>query len=90
MLISRAAIPQDLQPLGRVGRGVVGLVPALAGGLVLEQLGDLGQREAGVVAQALDEAEPLDVRGVVEAIVTVGPGGGSAAFKLAWSPARTL
>ena len=52
------------------------LAVALAGGLVLEQLADLGQREPGVVAQAADEAQALEVGGVVQAVVAVRPGGG--------------
>ena len=48
---------------------------ALAREFVLEQLADLRQREPGVVAQALDEPQALEVAGVVEAIGTVGAGG---------------
>ena len=55
---------------------MVGRVAALAGRLVLEQLGDLAEREAGVVAKPLDEFEPLDVGFVVEAVVAFGPGRG--------------
>ena len=51
------------------------LAVALARGVVFEQLADLREREAGVVAQAPDELEPVEVRGVVEAIVAVRAGG---------------
>ena len=47
----------------------------VAGRLVLEQLADLGEAEAGVVAEALDEPQPLDVVLVVQAVVAVGSGG---------------
>ena len=61
-------------------RGVVrGAEPVAvpgAGLLVLEQLADLREREAGVVAQPADEPEPLEVLGVVQAIVALGAGGG--------------
>ena len=50
---------------------------ALAGGLVLEQLADLREREPGVVAEAADEPKPLEVRGVVKAVVALGPAAGS-------------
>ena len=52
------------------------LAIALAGGLVLEQLADLGQREPGVVAQAADEPQALEVGGVEQPVVAVGPGRG--------------
>ena len=71
------------------GEGVLDDRPALAGivrlaepgtvagasGLVLEQLGDLGQAEAGVVAETLDVAESVEVVGVVQSVVAVGTGG---------------
>ena len=41
--------------------------------LVFEELADLGKAEPGVVAEALDEAQPLDVVGVVLAIVAARP-----------------
>src|SRR6185295_11029144 len=44
---------------------------ALARGVVLEQLTDLRERETGVIAKAPNELEPVEVRGVVEAIVAV-------------------
>jgi hypothetical protein len=50
---------------------------ALAGFFILEQSGDLGEGEAGVVAEALDKAEPLQIRLVVEAVVALGAGRGS-------------
>ena len=76
MVIADQPVAQDTCSFGRIGRGVVRGMAALAGGLVLEQPGDLGEREAGVVAQALDEAEPLQIRVVVEAIVALGAGRG--------------
>ena len=42
--------------------------------LVLEQLADLREREAGDVAQFVDVADALQVRGVVEAVVALGSG----------------
>ena len=42
--------------------------------LVLEQLADLGQREPGVVAQAADEAQPLEIIRVVEAVGSLASG----------------
>ena len=56
--------------LGILG-GLEPFAIALPGKLVFEELADLGQREPGVVAQALDEAQPLEVAGVVEAIRAV-------------------
>ena len=49
---------------------------ALAGRLVLEQLADLGQREAGVVAQAADEPQALEVGRVEQPIRPIGARGG--------------
>jgi hypothetical protein len=54
-----------------------GGVAALSGFLVLEQLSDLRERETGIVAEVLDEPQSLDIRGVVEAVVALGPGGGA-------------
>ena len=80
---SRMAIWRRTRPLGigeieaafgRVGRLAEPLAVALAGRLVLEQLADLGEREAGVVAKAADELESIEVGGVVEAVVAIGPG----------------
>ena len=51
------------------------LAIALAGGLVLEQLADLGQAEPGVVAQLLDEAQSLQVGGIEQAVRAVAAGG---------------
>ena len=50
------------------------LAVAHAGRLVLEHLADLGEREAGVVAEALDDPQTVDVGWVVEAVVAVGAG----------------
>ena len=52
---------EDRPALGGVARRAEALTVAGAGGLVLEQLADLGQAEPGVVAEALDEPEPLEV-----------------------------
>ena len=60
-----------LSPLVAIPGLAEALAVALARGVVLEQLADLGEREPGVVAQAPDELEPVEVRGVVEAIVAV-------------------
>ena len=49
---------------------------ALARGLVLEQLADLGQREAGVVAQGAEEAQALQVGRVEQPVGAVRSGGG--------------
>ena len=43
--------------------------------LVLEQLADLREREAGVVAQPADEPQALEVLGVVQAVGALGAGG---------------
>ena len=51
------------------------LAVALARCLVLEQLADLGKREPGVVAQAADEPQALDVGCVVQAVGALGTGG---------------
>ena len=48
----------------------------VAGLLVLEQLADLGEREPGVVAQAADEPQAVEVLAVVQAVGAVRPGGG--------------
>ena len=80
----RLDLPID--PRGRVleQRASLGLVAgrpeplsiALARGLVLEQLADLGEREPGVVAQGADEAQALEVGCVEQAVGAVRPGGG--------------
>ena len=46
------------------------------GGLVLEQLADLGKGEPGVVAQGADEAQALEIRGVEQPIRAIRSGGG--------------
>jgi hypothetical protein len=68
-----ARVLEDRATLVGVLRGAEELAVALAGGLVLEELADLGEREAGVVAQLLDGPQPLEVRGVVQAIGPAGP-----------------
>ena len=74
-----SASSEEDAAFGGVGRLAEPLAVPCAGRLVLEQLADLGQREAGVVAQAPDELEPVEVRRVVEAVVAVGAGGRSRA-----------
>ena len=58
--------------------GIAGLAEplaiALARPVVLEKLADLREREAGVVAEAPDEPEPLEVGRVVQAVVAIRPG----------------
>src|SRR5215212_3563226 len=49
---------------------------ASSGCVVLEQLADLGEAEPRVVAEALDEAQALDVIVVEEPIRALGAGGG--------------
>src|SRR5207247_491743 len=57
-------------------RGVVErLARTGARGLVLQELADLGEREAGVVAEGLDEPEPFDVGRVIEAIRALAASG---------------
>ena len=72
---ARQRVDQDRAALGGVLGRLKPFAVALAGGLVLEQLADLGQREPGVVAQAADEPEPGDVRLVVQAVGALGTGG---------------
>ena len=48
------------------------LAIAFAGGLVLEQLADLGEREPRVVAEAADEQQALEVGLVVEPVIATG------------------
>ena len=67
---------EDRATLAGVLRGAEPLAVALARGLVLEQLADLGEREPGVVAELLDVPQALQVGGVVQAIRAIGAGGG--------------
>ena len=63
-------------PAARSGPGrAEALAVALARGLVLQQLADLGEREPGVVAQAPDEPQALEIGRVVEAVGAIRPGG---------------
>ena len=71
-----AASDKARAPLGRVVGGAEALAIALAGGLVLEQLADLGQAEAGVVAQGADEAQALEVGRIEQPVGAVGSRGG--------------
>src|ERR1035437_1669625 len=67
-----SATPSTMPPPIRTrSRGLSSVATAFASSLALQQLGDLGQREAGVVAEPLDEAEPLYVRVVVEAVIAL-------------------
>src|SRR6185369_17977547 len=66
----------DRGPLVGIVRRAEALSIAGASGLVLEELADLGQAEPGVVAEALDEPEALEVVVVVEAVRAFGAGGG--------------
>ena len=61
--------------LARVGGLAQPFTVPFASRLVLQELADLGQREPGVVAQAADEGQPVEVRGVVQAVVALGTGG---------------
>jgi hypothetical protein len=61
-------VVDDRAPLVGVARRAEALAVAGRGGLVLEQLADLGEAEPGVVAEALDEPEALEVVLVVEAV----------------------
>src|SRR5450759_2723390 len=69
------ALEQDPPPLG----WVVGHLQRRAGPpprfFVLKDLADVGYGQAGVVAKPLDEAKLLQVRGIVEAIGSLGPRG---------------
>ena len=60
--------------LGILG-GLQAFAIALAGELVFEELADLCQREPGVVTQALDEPQALEVARVVQAIRAIRPSG---------------
>ena len=76
--IGRVAIVAML--LAAVGNAFIPLAPAglplvAIGCLVLQQLADLSEREPRVVAEVADELKAGEVRGVVEPIVAVGPGG---------------
>jgi len=66
----------DPQSLCRIAGSAELLTVALPGPLLLEESADLGQREAGVIAQPSDEAESLEVVGIVEAVGTLRPGRG--------------
>jgi hypothetical protein len=69
VLKDRAALPD-------VGRASEAGPVSLAGLLVLEELADLGKAEAGIVAEAADEAEPIEVVLVEQAVGALGAGGG--------------
>src|SRR4051812_22558699 len=75
MLRPGAGLDDEVSTLVGIAGLAVALAVALAGGIVLEQLADLGEREAGVVAQAADELEPIEIRGVVQPVVAVRAGG---------------
>ena len=63
-----AGILEDRSSLPRVLGGTKALPIPLAGDLVLEQLADLGQGEARVVAELLDVAKAVEVRLVVQPV----------------------
>ena len=71
---SGAGIDDEAAALVRVGRVVHSRSVAFPGGLVLQQLADLGKREARIVAQAADELQAIQVRRVIQAIVAFGAG----------------
>src|SRR5664280_1945337 len=68
------ALALDPPTLGRIGRGMERGMAPLPRCLILEQLGNLREREARIVAQTFDEAQALQVGLVEEAIVTLGTG----------------
>ena len=70
------AMPSSDQgaPLVRVVRLAEAGPVVRSGGLVLEELADLGQAEPGVVAEALDEPQAVEVVGVVEAVGALATG----------------
>ena len=67
---------QDRAPFAGVAGLAEGRPVARARRLVLEQLADLGEREPGVVAQAADEPQALEVLGVVQAVGALRARGG--------------
>ena len=73
---SRGRVLEQRASLGLVAGRPEPLSIALARGLVLEQLADLGEREPGVVAQGADEAQALEVGRVEQAVGAVRSGGG--------------
>src|SRR5207247_9674813 len=64
----------DGPPLRGVRRRPEAVAIAGSGSLVLEHLGDLGEAETGLVTEALDESQPLDVIVVVEPVVATDAG----------------
>src|SRR4051812_385187 len=60
-------VVDDRAPLDGIARRPESVPIACPGGLVLEQLADLGEAEASIVAEALDESKPVKVVFVVEA-----------------------
>src|SRR5664280_452235 len=69
------ALALDPPALGRIGGGMERGVASLPRRLSLENLGNLREREARIVAQTLDEAQSLQVGLVEEAIVALGSRG---------------
>lgn len=69
-------VANDRLALVGVARRSEALTVAGTGGLVLEQLADLGEAEPGVVAEALDEPKAIEVILVVEPVRALGAGGG--------------
>ena len=67
-------VVDERPPLDRVRRRAEPLAVAGPCDLVLEELADLGQAEPGVVAEALDEPQSLEIVGVVEPVRALGAG----------------
>jgi hypothetical protein len=65
---------EELAALRAVRGGLEASPDAGAGLLVLQQVPDVRQREAGIVTQAADETQPLQVLAVVETVRTLGTG----------------
>ena len=72
---ARAGIDEKSSPLRRIPGLAQELTISFPGYLVLEQLADLGEREAGVVAKAANEQQALEIGLVVEPVVPVRPRG---------------
>ena len=69
-------VVDDRPPLGRIVRRPEPVPVPVARLFVLEELADLGEAEASVVAKALDEPESLQIGLVVQAIVALRTGRG--------------
>ncbi len=69
-------IAEDRLPLAGIGGGSELDPVARTDRLVLEQLADLRQREAGIVTQPANEPQTIEVLGVVQPVGALGPGSG--------------